>query len=118
MMFFIYLEFQKKSPKGGNWSLTDIADHIQIGSPARHATKRRMIQPSSNKDDKMRRLELQLQECRVREEELQRRAGELQTQVDIANKRAGELQIQENDAKARVAQNQGIDILLHYHSSP
>ena len=36
----------------------------------------------------MRRLELQLQECRVREEELQRRAGVLQTQVNDANRRA------------------------------
>ena len=36
----------------------------------------------------MRRLELQLQVCRVREEELQRRAGELQTRVDEANRRA------------------------------
>ena len=47
-----------------------------------------MIQSSRNKDDAMRRLELQLQECRVREEEFQRRAGELQTQVNDANRRA------------------------------
>ena len=47
-----------------------------------------MIQSSSNKDEATRRLELQLQECRVREEELQRRAEELQTQVDEANRRA------------------------------
>ena len=67
-----------------------------------------MIQSSSNKDDTMRRLELQLQECRVREEELQRRAGELQTQVNDANRRAeasdrraGELQTQVNDANTR-----------------
>ena len=46
-----------------------------------------MIQSSSNKDGTTRRLKLQLQECRVREE-LQRRAEELQTQVDEANRRA------------------------------
>ena len=57
-----------------------------------------MVQSSSSKDDAMRRLELQLQECRVREEELQRRAGELQTQVNDANRRAGEFQTQVVDA--------------------
>ena len=80
--------FQQKSPKGGKWYLTDIADSTQLGSPTRLATKRRMSQSSSNKDDTTRRLELQLQECRVREVELQRRAGELQTQVNGANRRA------------------------------
>ena len=67
-----------------------------------------MIQPSSNKDDAMRKLELQLEEYRIREEELQRRAGELQTQVDDANRRAEasnrraeELQAQMNDANRR-----------------
>ena len=78
---------QQKSPKGGKWFLTDVADSTQLGSPTRLATKRRMIQSSSNKDDAMRRLELQLQECRVREE-LQRIAGELQTQVNDASRRA------------------------------
>ena len=47
-----------------------------------------MIQSSSNKDDATRRLELQLQECRVSEEELQRTAG-LQTQVNDGNRKAG-----------------------------
>ena len=93
--------------------MTDIADSTQLGSPARLATKRRMIQSSSNKDDTTRRLELQLQECRVREEELQRRAGELQTQVDDANRRAeasdrraGELQTQVDDANRRAEELQ------------
>ena len=96
------------SPKGGNWSLTDIADNTQLGSPARLAIKRRMIQSPSNKDDAMRRLEQQFKECRVREEELQRRAGELQIQVNDANRRAeasnrrsGELQTQVEDANRR-----------------
>ena len=65
-----------------------------------------MIQSSSNKDDATRRLELQLQEFRVREEELQRRAGELQTQVDEANRRAGELQTQVDEANRRAEELQ------------
>ena len=60
-----------------------------------------MIQSSSNKDGATRRLELQLQECRVREEELQRIAGELQTQVDDSNRTAGELRTEVNDANRR-----------------
>ena len=106
------------STKGGKWSLTDIADQTQLGSPARLATKRRMIQSSSsqgNKDDTIKRLEHQLQEFRSREEELQRRAGEVQTQVcdanrraeasnrraEASNRRADELQTQVNDANRR-----------------
>ena len=98
------------SAKGGKWSLTDIADQKLLGSPARLATKR-MIQSSSsqdNKDDTVRRLEHQLHEFRSREEECQRRAGELQTQVNDANRRAEasnrraeELQTQVNDANRR-----------------
>ena len=115
---FVYLEFQILSTKGGKWSLTDIADQTQLGSPARLATKRRMIQSSSsqgNKDDTIKRLEHQLQEFRSREEELQRRAGEVQTQVcdanrraevsnrraEASNRRADELQTQVNDANRR-----------------
>ena len=77
------------SAKGGKWSLTDIADQTQLGSPARLATKT-MIQSSSsqgNKDDTVRRLEHQLQEFRSREEELKRRAEKLQTQVNDDNRR-------------------------------
>ena len=103
MFVFTYTEFH-----GGKWSLTDIADQTQLGSPARLVTKRRMIQSSSNKDDTTRRLEQQLQESRRREEELQRRAGELQTQVNDANRkaeacnsRAGELQTQVDDSNRR-----------------
>ena len=102
------------SPKNGNWSLTDIADSSQLGSPARLATKRRMIQSSNNKDEVTRRFELQLQVCQVREEELQRRAGELQTRVDEANRRAeasnrraGELQTQVDGANIRAEASNG-----------
>ena len=84
---FTYIEFHR-----GKWSLTDIADQTQLGSPARLATKRRMIQSSSNKDNTIRRLEQQLQKSQTRQEELQRRAGELQTQVQGLEGRVKDLQ--------------------------
>ena len=67
-----------------------------------------MIQSSSNKDDATRSLELQLQECRVREEELQRRAGELQTQVDETNGRAeaSDRRAEASDRRAEELQTQ------------
>ena len=79
--------------------MTDIADHTQLGSPARLATKR-MIQSSSsqgNMDDTVRRLEQQLQESRIEMDQLQRRAEELQRQVVDTIRRA-------KSAEARVHQ--------------
>ena len=113
LMMFVYLEFQMVSAKGGKWSLTDIADQTQLGSPARLATKR-MIQSSSsqgNKDDTVRRLEHQLQEFRSREEECQRRAGELQTQVNDANRRAeaSNRRAEASDRRAEELQTQVAD---------
>ena len=62
-VFHIIVDFQKTFSGGGKWSLTDIADHTQLGSPARLATKRRMIQwMDGNMDGTMRRLVPQLQE--------------------------------------------------------
>ena len=57
---YMFVEFLKTFSGGGKWSLTDIADHTQLDSPARLATKRRMIQSSSSQghmDDTVRRLE-------------------------------------------------------------
>ena len=97
MMFvFIYIEFQT-----GKWPLTDIADQTQLGSPDRLAAKRNMIQSSCIKDNTVRRLELELQESQTKQEELQRRAGELLIQVDDANRRTGELLTQVDDANRR-----------------
>ena len=91
--------------------LTDIADHTQLGSPARLATKKRMIQSSSsqgNMDDTVRRLEQQLQESRIREEQLriekdrfQRRAEEQQKQAEDSNARSEMLQRQVVDSNTR-----------------
>ena len=85
---YICIEFHRDK-----WSLTDIADQTQLGSPARLATKRRMIQSSSNKDNTIRRLEQQLQESQTRQEELQRRAEELQIQVRGLEGRVQDLQV-------------------------
>ena len=106
-----FVVFQKSSSGGGKWLLTDIADHTQLGSPARRATKRRMIQSSSsqgNMDDTVRRLEQQLQEYRIREEQLriekdrfQRRAEEQQKQTEDSNTRSEALQRQVADSNRR-----------------
>ena len=121
-MLLLYSEFHR-----GKWSLTDIANQTELGSPARLATKRTMIQSSSNKDDITKRPEQKLQESPARQDEFQRRAGdlhvkvyvdkrraeasnrragELQTQVNDANRRAGELQTQVNDANRRAGELQ------------
>ena len=108
----VYLEFQKAFLRKSKWYLTDIADSTQLGSLARFTTKRKMIQSSSSQGNMgatVRKLEQQLQESRAREQQLQRRAEELKTQVNVArrveasNRRAGELQTQVDDAN-RIAE--------------
>ena len=110
----IFVEFQKTSSGGGKWVLTDIADHTQLGSPARLATKRRMIQISSsqgNMDSTVRRLEQQLQESRIREEQLQRRAEEQQNQAEDSNTKSEMLQRQlvDSNTRAEALQKQVVD---------
>ena len=108
VVVFLFVEFLKTS-SGGKWTLTDIADFTQLGSPARLVTKRRMIQYSSsqgNMDDTVRRLEQQLQEYQIRENQLrienyrlQRRAEEQQRQAEA---RAEALQKQVVDSNIKV----------------
>ena len=108
-MYNIIVEFKKTSSGGGKWSLTDIADHTQLGSPARLATKRRMIQSSSsqgNMDDTVRRLEQQLQESRIREEQLQRRAEEQQRQAEEQQRQAEEQQRQAEERQRQAEERQ------------
>ena len=98
------IECLKTSLEGGKWSLTDIADHTQLGSPARLATKRIMFQSCSsqgNMEDSVRRLQQQLQESRMNEEQLRlenersnNRIEELQSQVAHSHTRTAELQTQ------------------------
>ena len=117
----LFVEFQKTSSED-KWLLTDIADPTQLGSSDRLATKRRLIQSSSSQehmdDDTVNRLEQQLQESRIREEQLQienyqlqNRAAELHRQVansnrraDTSSGRANEFQRRAESAEARVHQ--------------
>ena len=81
-MFII--ELKRTSSGVQKWSLTDIADDSQLGSHARLATKRRIIQSSSsqgNMGNIIGELKQELKESRIKEEQLQRRAEMLQTQV-------------------------------------
>ena len=64
-----------------NWILTDTADHTQLGSPKRLDVKRRMMESFSTcsdgrVDDRMRRLQQQLEEMEIRAQESARRAEE------------------------------------------
>ena len=111
----MFVEFLKTSSGKGKWSLTDIADHTQLGSPARLATMRRMIQSSSsqgNVDDTVTRLEQQLQASQIREDqlriekdqlqrELQRQADDSNGRADDLRRRAAELQRQVVDSNRR-----------------
>ena len=72
---------------GERWNLSNVADHSQLGSPDRLEEKQAMIQSSSINQETsttVRRLEQQLQECRLREEELQRRVAELEASTTAA----------------------------------
>ena len=72
---------------GERWNLSNVADHTQLGSPDRLEEKQAMIQSSSINQETsttVRRLEQQLQECRLREEELQRRVAELEASTTAA----------------------------------
>ena len=113
---FLFVEFLKTSSGGGMWSLTDIADHTQLGSQARLATKRRMIQPSSSQvnmdDDTVRRLEQQLQESRIRERQIKRRAEELQRQADDSNRKAKDF-----NERAQYLQSRATDLVKQVANS-
>ena len=103
---FILVDFHKTSSRGGKSTLTDIADHTQLGCSARLARKRRMILSSRSQgdmDDTMRTLEQQqLQESRIREEQLERRAEELQRQAEDSNRRAEQSNRRAETAEERV----------------
>ena len=80
-----------------NWILTDMADHTQLGSLKRLDVKRRMMESFStcsdgSVDDKMRRLQQQLEEIEIRaqesarrEEEEGSRVGQLQRELAIVS---------------------------------
>ena len=74
-MFLCALDLKKTFWSGKRWSLTNVADHTQLGSPDRLKAKQAIVQDMSTT---VRRLERQLQECRLREEELHRKVAELE----------------------------------------
>ena len=107
LKYIINVEFLGTSSGGSKWSLTDIADHTKLGSPARLATKRIMIQSSSsqsNMDSTVRRLEQQLHEFRIREEQLERRAKELQRRAEDSNRKAKDANRRAEDSN-RIAED-------------
>ena len=86
---------------GERWNLSNVADDTQLGSPDRLKAKQACVQDTST----TRRLEQQLQECRLREEELQRRVAELEASATAAldfQQQAEESNRRAEDAEERV----------------
>ena len=106
-LFIIFSEWQMKSG-GGKWTLTEITDDTQLGSSARLATKRRLMESShtkGNMDDNMS-LEQQLQEAQNGEERLQRRAEDAERRAKVAERRAevAEGRAEDTERRAEVAE--------------
>ena len=104
LKYIIFVDLLKTSSEAGKWILTDIADHTQLGSPARLATKRRMIQSSgsqANMDDIVRRLEQQLEVSQIREEQLRIEKYQLRIEKDQLQRRAEKLQRLAEDSNRR-----------------
>ena len=100
----MFVEFQKNSSEGGKWSLTDIANHTQLGL----ATISQSSSSQGTKVDVVRRLEQQLQQSRIMERqlqiknnELQERAKVLQMQTEYSYTRADALQRQVDNYSTR-----------------
>ena len=91
---FVIIIFSEWQTEGGKWTLTDIADDTQLGSPARLATKRRLMESSHTKHnmDGNVSFEQQLQEARIREDELQRRAEESDRRAEVTEGRVQNLE--------------------------
>ena len=78
-----------------SWILTDIADHTQLGSPKRLDDKRRMMESfdmcsNGNVDNRMRRLQQQLEEMEIRAQESDMRAEESDRMAEESDRRAEE----------------------------
>ena len=104
-MYFLFLivqifsEFQNAlSPSGRNWTLTDIADHTQLGSSDRLEAKRRLMKPShasstrKDTDEYVRELEQQQQEYQARIEQYQQKEEELQRRIKDLKTRPKDLE--------------------------
>ena len=91
---------------GERWNLTNMADHTQLSSPDRLEAKQAIVQ---NMSTTVRSLEQQLQECHLRDEELQSRVGasataaqDFQQQAQESNRRKEESNRRAEDAEERV----------------
>ena len=102
----MFSEKQNKS-KGDRWTLTNIADDTQLGSPARLATKRRLMESSHTKGNMHGNviLEQQLQETQIREKQLQRRVEDAERRAEESKKRAeySERRAEDSERRAEVS---------------
>ena len=93
------------------WILTDIADHTKLGSPRRLDDKRRMMESfgtcsDGSVDDRMRRLQQQLEEMEIRAQESARRAEESDRRAEESDRRAEESDRRAEEEGSRVGQLQ------------
>ena len=100
-----------------SWMLTDIADHTQLGSPKRLDDKRRLIESfrarnDGSADERVRRLQQQLEEMEIsvresneRAIDIDRRAVELNSMLEESVRRAEEAdrRAEESDGRAEVS---------------
>ena len=92
---------------GSKWALTDIADDTQLGSPARLATKRRLMESShikGNIDGNMS-LEQQLQKAQIRENQLQKRAEDAERRAKVAEEKVRNLENSLAECEDRLESN-------------
>ena len=90
-----------------NWILTDIADHAQLGTPKRLDDKRRMMESFGTcsdgiVDDRMRRLQQQLEEMEIRAQESARRAEEADRRAEESDRRTEESDRRAEESDRRV----------------
>ena len=120
MLIFYFAELQDPHSSGKkSWMLTDIADHTQLGSPKRLDDKRRLIESfsthnDSSVDERVRRIQQQLEEMEIRVQEsnkraidFNRRAVELNNMLEESVRRAEEADMKAEEADRRAEEADG-----------
>ena len=119
----MFVDLQRTSSGEDKWSLTDIANHTELGSLARLSTNRRIIQSSITQvnlearmtqssmlqfkmEGKVRGLERQLQQFQIKEAEFHRRADDLLKQSNDSSRKANNFQRENADMKRRAEEFQ------------
>ena len=119
----LFVDLQRISSGEDKWSLTDIANHTELGSLARLSTNRRIIQSSITQvnlearmtqssmlqfkmEGKVRGLERQLQQFQIKEAEFHRRADDLLKQTNDSSRKANNFQRENADMKRRAEEFQ------------